>query len=196
MGANFKTEKNDLPNMMKGFKALSGKKVKVGVTGEHAWLAGIHEFGCTIKPRGKYLTVPCSPKAVGKKASEFSDLWVYTAKSGEKFLVRNVGKDRFECLYWLAKSVTIPERSFLRAGFDENKEKAIKQGIRVLKNTDFSADEVLNVIGETLRDEIKNYAKKLKEPPKSAITKATSKGKDNPLIQTGEMIESIVHEVE
>ncbi|MCM1544961.1 MAG: hypothetical protein NC110_06640 [Ruminococcus sp.] len=196
MGVKVKTVKNELPNMMKEFKALDGRKVKVGVTGEHAWLAGIHEFGCVIKPHKQYLTIPCSPKSFGKRASDFSDLWVYEAKSGEKFLARDVTKKRFECLFWLTKSVNIPERSFLRSGFDENKQDAVKQGLLVLGYDNFSAENALKIIGESLRDSVKKYARDLKEPPKSSMTVVANKGKTNPLVQTGDMIEGIISEVE
>lgn len=45
MGAKISTEKNEFPKMQKTIKALSGRKVKVGVFGgEHEWLASIHEY--------------------------------------------------------------------------------------------------------------------------------------------------------
>ena len=49
MGVKWKTVKNEFPKMEQSIKSLSGKKVNVGVLGgEHAWLAGIHEYGCKI----------------------------------------------------------------------------------------------------------------------------------------------------
>ena len=49
MGVKWKTTHNDLPTMYSNLQAVSGKQVKVGVlSGDHAWLAGIHEYGCNI----------------------------------------------------------------------------------------------------------------------------------------------------
>lgn len=45
MGVRFKTEKDDFPKMMRTARVLDGTKVNVGVlTGEHQWLAAIHEY--------------------------------------------------------------------------------------------------------------------------------------------------------
>ncbi len=49
MGVKYKTEVNKLPEVAKTLQMLNGKKVKVGaLKGEHARLAGIHEYGCNI----------------------------------------------------------------------------------------------------------------------------------------------------
>ena len=49
MSVKWKTVTNKLPEIAKTLTAISGKKVKVGVLeGDHAWLAGIHEYGCKI----------------------------------------------------------------------------------------------------------------------------------------------------
>lgn len=45
MGVKVKTTKDDFPKLRASVEALDGKKVNVGVlTGEHQWLAGIHEY--------------------------------------------------------------------------------------------------------------------------------------------------------
>ena len=49
MGVKYKTTINKLPKVMASIETLNGRKVHVGaLEGEHAWLAGIHEYGCTI----------------------------------------------------------------------------------------------------------------------------------------------------
>lgn len=41
-----KTKSNTLPEMIKRLKGVDGTSVEAGVLkGEHAWLAGIHEYG-------------------------------------------------------------------------------------------------------------------------------------------------------
>lgn len=49
MGVRWKTTINKLPEITQTLQAISGRKVKVGaLSGEHAWLAGIHEYGLRI----------------------------------------------------------------------------------------------------------------------------------------------------
>ena len=51
MGVKVKwnVKKSDLDRMMKNAKAVNGTSVEVGAfEGEHAWLMGIHEYGCSI----------------------------------------------------------------------------------------------------------------------------------------------------
>ena len=59
-GIKIKTVKDKIPDMIKTFESLSGKKVQVGVfDGENAWLARIHEYGCDIRAKkAQYLTIP------------------------------------------------------------------------------------------------------------------------------------------
>lgn len=49
MGVKVKTKTNKIPEIQQSCKGISGKSVKIGaLNGSHAWLAGIHEYGCTI----------------------------------------------------------------------------------------------------------------------------------------------------
>lgn len=202
MKIKVKTKIDKTKKLEKTLNLLNTKKINVGVYGKHAWLAGIHEYGCDIKPKsGKYLTIPVSSKAAGKKAKDFPDLFCVESKSGEKFLVRNKkvnGKNEIELLFWLASSVHIPERSFLRAGFDEcvgevNK----KSDILLIKFLDgtISEDSLFDFIGNMFASKIKNYASSLSDPPNKALT-VNNKKSDNPLTDTGDMINSITYKVE
>lgn len=108
--------------MIKTFESLSGKKVQVGVfDGENAWLARIHEYGCDIRAKkAQYLTIPISPKSIGKKAGEFDNLFFVQAKSGEKFLARDGRKgeiDKFlkELLEVEFKSYVLRSRTLIVA---------------------------------------------------------------------------------
>lgn len=202
MGVKFKftTKLNKFPDMEASLRVIDGRKINVGVTGEHAWLASIHEYGCDIKPvRAKYLTVPCNKKARGKKASDFHDLWFLQLDDGSKWLVRDKNKDEFEFMFALMKHVKIPERSFLRSGFDECHEKVLNRAERALSQLlagTITEDDFYEFIGGYLRDNIQKYAEQLKTPPKSPLTTATNGGKKNPLVDTGDMINSIEFEVE
>lgn len=195
MGVKHMVKTDKLKDIVSGFAELDGKSVEVGVFGEQAWLAGIHEYGCNITPkRARYLTVPCSRKAYGKSAGDFNDLFVLTAQSGEKFLAREVGKDKVECIFWLTKSVHIPERSFLRAGHDANIDKVIARADRLTKlmsDGALTADQYCRRIGKLMADSVKAYAKALSTPAKSSVTIEAEGGKTNPLFDTGQMIGSI-----
>lgn len=200
MGVKWKTTRDLLPEMQKTAKLIASKKVEVGVfDGDYAWLAGIHEYGCDITPKkAQYLTVPVSHKSAGKRASEFSDLWTLRSDSGELFLCRNTGKDSFEILYWLTKSVHIPERSFLRAGHDKEADRVLEQTSRavgLVLSGKMSIDELYNECGKQMSTAIKEYATNLRNPPNSWATKET-KGDDNPLVDSGGMIEHITWRVE
>lgn len=199
-GIKIKTVKDKIPDMIKTFESLNGKKVQVGVfDGENAWLARIHEYGCDIRAKkAQYLTIPISPKSIGKKAGEFDDLFFVQAKSGEKFLARDVRKGEIELLYWLTKSVKIPERSFLRAGFDENVKEINKYSDILLKKVatgEMSEREYLDNIGQRLSSKIKTFARNLNSPANSRVTRE-NKGSSNPLVDTGQMIRGITWKVD
>lgn len=189
---------NQIPKIEQSIEQLNGKKVKIGVFGEQAWLAAIHEHGCVITPTKQYLTVPCSPKAKGKHAGDFPNLFCGTSKSGTKFLAIPKGQKDFEVLFILMKRVVIPERAFLRKGFDNHAEKIINKNENLLKNVlggNLAVESYLNQIGMQLASKIKTDARDLSSPPNSSLTVAV-KGSSNPLVDTGEMIRSIKHEVE
>lgn len=199
MGAKWNTKMDKLPQVTRTLETLSKKSIEVGaIDGEHAWLAGIHEYGATITPKkAQYLTVPCHPKAVGKKAREFSDLWTLRTDSGELFLCRNTGKDSFDVYYWLTKSVKIPERAFLRRSHDENGEDVLKKCERALGlviSGQMSLEQYMDMVGRNYATMVKKYIRDLKDPPNSPVT-IEAKGSDNPLVSTGGLIESISYRV-
>ena len=94
--------------------------------------------------------------------------------------------------------ITIPERAFLRNGFDTNKDDVMKDAEQVLSSVldgSLATDEFLKMIGLILSSDIKDYARQLDSPPLHPFT-VKQKGSTNPLIDTGDMIESITYEVE
>lgn len=198
MGAKWTTKVDHIPNMQRNIKQLNGKKVQVGVFGEKAWLAGIHEYGCVITPKKKYLTVPCNPKAKGKKAKDFKDLFYVESKTGSKFLAVPKGKDKFEIMYILMSKVVIPERAFLRTGHDENVDAVLKKAGKVVNMyLDGKISETLacKYLGQQMASKIKLSARDLKDPSNNWTTTETKKS-SNPLVDTGEMIRSITYKVE
>lgn len=94
--------------------------------------------------------------------------------------------------------ITIPERSFLRAGFDEHNAEVLKKAEQVMPDVligTMSVEKYCEIIGLLLSGKIKDYATGLNTPPNHPFT-AEQKGSNNPLVDTGTMIESITFEVE
>lgn len=89
--------------------------------------------------------------------------------------------------------IKIPERSFLRTGHDENADKVIKQTERALGQVlagKMSVDDMLDLYGQQMATAIKTYMRNLKSPPNHPYT-VEQKGSSNPLVDTGQLIESI-----
>ncbi|WP_342399594.1 hypothetical protein NST20_13040 [Weizmannia sp. FSL W8-0676] len=199
----------DLGEVIKNIEKLKSRKIKVGVfSGEKheeseidmADLARIHEYGMTINPKnGKYLAIPSHPKAKGKSPRDFNDLFFIETEKGNGLLAKEKGKDSFDVYFVLVKSVTIPERSFLRSGYDENIDKIYKKIKDMMP--DVIANEIdpeffMDSIGEEFAGLIRKKLVSIKSPPKSKVTLAASPGKTNPLQDTGQLVESIRHEIE
>ena len=169
MKVKYHTAKDDFPKIEKAVNALSGREVIVGcLEGEHAWLAGIHEYGCKI---------PVTPKM----RAYLRGLGIHLKKS--------------------TTSITIPERSFIRAGHDQYAKQVLDSAEKalpaVLSGT-MSDETYLKMVGELMAGKIKRYAIDLKDPPNSGMT-VKLKGSSNPLVGKGSdevsMINGITYEV-
>lgn len=161
----FKTVKNDFPKMSQSVKALDGKRIDVGVMGENAWLAGIHEYGCRIKVTDKMRA------------------WLHANGLHLK-------KE--------TKEIVIPERSFLRNGFDECRKDVTQSAARLIPivlDGNMSAERLLVFIRDLLVVNIKNYVRESNMPANHPFT-IERKGSEKPLVDTGNLIESIVGKVE
>lgn len=166
ISVKWNTKVNKLPAVSKSLKTMSGKTVKVGaLTGEHAWLAGIHEYGCEI-------TV--TPKMRAFLNSQGLHLSPNT------------------------KVIKIPERSFIRTGHDKNIDRVMEQTERAISLViagEMSVDDMLDLYGQQMATAIKTYIRDLKRPPNHPFT-IEQKGSSNPLVDTGNLIESITWETE
>jgi hypothetical protein len=100
----------------------------------------------------------------------------------------------------LKKSTThivIPERSFIRAGFDEKEKAFIEEAKKWLieafrKGTPI--DTVLDALGLQLQGMMQTYLRDLDKPPLSKMTIKMTK-RSNPLVHTGHLLRAIVYEV-
>lgn len=166
MAVKFKTVVDLTDDIAKAASSLSGKKVSVGVmSGEHQWLAGIHEYGCII---------PVTPKM----RAYLHRIGVHLKKSTTK--------------------IVIPERSFLRAGYDQNRDAITRKASRLLGDVmggTMSEDQFFEIFGTEFREAIKDYAIELSDPPKQEWP-TRDPSKNNPLVMSGDMIGGIEYEVE
>lgn len=165
MGVKWKTNINKFPQMERAAAELNGRRVNVGVYGEQAWLAGIHEYGCKIPVTDKMRAYLHTQGLHLKASTEF---------------------------------ITIPERAFLRNGYDLNRDGAISSAESVLPTVlDGSMDSIrfLEMVGLILSSGIKDFATSLDSPPNHPFT-TERKGSSNPLVDTGDMIGSIIYKVE
>ena len=89
--------------------------------------------------------------------------------------------------------IKIPERSFLRTGYDENRADVIQKAQRLMADVvsgDMGEGTLLMAVGEELSSKIKDYARDLNSPANHPFT-VENKGSSNPLVSTGDMIGGI-----
>ena len=94
--------------------------------------------------------------------------------------------------------ITIPERAFLRNGFDDCKDDVIAKAEAVLGDViggTMSANQLFEMIGLLMKARIQDYARDLDTPPNHPYT-ISKKGSSNPLVSTGDMIGAISYKVE
>lgn len=193
---------NNMDKYKKIVKELCSYKIRIGifasVDSDLVKIAVAHEFGANIKPKnGRFLTIPVNKKAKGKNPRDITDLFVIRADSGELFLAKEKGKSELEFYYWLARSVVIPERSFIRSGFDERLPKIEKEATRLVKDVltmNISPRLCFDLLGDYIVGELKDYMTNLDSPPNSTLTK-NMKGSSNPLIDSGRLRQSISYKV-
>lgn len=94
--------------------------------------------------------------------------------------------------------ITIPERAFLRNGYDENKDEVIAKAEAVLGDViggTMSEQKLFELVGLLLKSKIQDYARDLNSPPNHPYT-VERKGSANPLVDSGDMIGAISYKVE
>lgn len=165
MGVSYKTKINKLPKISRTIEALGKKSIEIGaIQGEHAWLAGIHEYGCDIE---------VTPKM--RAFLHYQGLHLKDSTT----------------------HIKIPERSFLRASHDTNGEAVLKQSERALGQVvvgNMSLEQYMDMVGRDYVTMIKDYIVELDSPPNHPFT-TEQKGSSNPLVDTGNLVESISYRV-
>lgn len=196
-------DENRLPDLMKILEDLKRTELQIGVFGKDdshlLMIANVNEYGATIRPRNaKRLAIPLNKTARESSPRSFDDLFPLRTNNGSLFLVRNKDGSRLEFMYWLATEVHIPERAFIRGGFDTNVNKIGKRAETLLKTViagQNSLDVFWDAMGEYIVGLIRRYMTSLKDPSNSPITVSAKGGKSNPLINTGRLRDAITYKV-
>lgn len=191
-------------------QTLNRLKIKVGIQGDAEGdiltIARIHEYGATITAKStKNLCIPIHPDSYDKSPRDFPDLVFVRSQSGYLFgAVEKKGgskEDRLKFLFLLLPSVNIPERSFIRAGFDHNKDKLaeiVQKEVTDIYQGKQTARQAAEWIGGKAADLIMEYIKDASNfKPKGRIQRERYPSwADNPLIVTGRLRNSITYKVE
>lgn len=169
-------------------------------------ICSVQNFGCTIKPvNGKYLTIP-TPNAHGHKAGDFgrysrgnpTGLFFHIASSsGNPTLARNVNGD-LQVVFLLEKQVTIPARGFIDKTVDDCKDiitRIVEDDVTNYWDGSSNYLRTLNRLGRVLSLSLITNIKSWSNPANAQITQA-NKGKNDPLVDTGDLQKSITWVIE
>lgn len=89
---------------------------------------------------------------------------------------------------------TIPARPFLDVGVRKNLDLITRTGIEAIKDG-FSADQALAQMASVAVGGVQTYIDELKTPPNAPSTIRKKKGVNNPLVDTGQMKQSVTFEI-
>lgn len=165
MGVKWKTTKNEFPKMIANIQALGEKSIEVGA------IEGEHKWLAAIHEYGCNIIV--TPKMRAYLHSQGLHLKPTTTE------------------------IRIPERSFLRASHDEKGNDVLKRSERALGLVaagQMSTEQYLDMVGRDYMSMVKDYIVELDTPPNHPYT-VEQKGSSNPLVSTGNLVESISYRI-
>lgn len=177
----------DFTHLKAACQEMEQKKILVGIVGGGAGsdvmaIAHAHEYGATIKPKkGKYLSIPLTKEAEEAGSPRaFNNLRFINAKGGNLLMVRDNmkgrGKTESEAMFLLVKSVTLPERSFIRASFDANQEKLgdiVTGAVEKVLNGTITPSAAAESIGAQSAQLVQNFIDENRVKPESDLTHKT-----------------------
>lgn len=214
-----------LSHAIKELQTLSKMKIHVGVQGSPGknesgggvpaassdllTIANVHEYGATITAKNaKNLAIPIHKSAHGKSPRDFEGLFFFeseadylfacTAKKGHK---DKSNPNNINFLFLLLPSVTVPERSFIRGGYEAMKDRlapAVKEAAYRVFNDGWTAKQAAEYIGGIAVGLLMEYMSDGSNfKPKGGIAQqAAPSWADNPLIVTGRLRNSLSFTVE
>lgn len=93
--------------------------------------------------------------------------------------------------------INIPERSFIRSGFDEKQKDIESRAVLLLKKVllmELDVQTYYDLLGDYISGQLKDYMTDLDSPPNHPFT-IERKGSSNPLIHESHLRQSITHKV-
>lgn len=151
----------------------------------------VQEHGAHIKAKtGKYLVIP-TRAAKGRKTSEIEGLY----KRGHTLGVNEAtSPNGYQVLFILKESVVIPARPWLAhtySNFGKDWVNLYRTEVaKCINDYDYPFTDVYNALGNRMVRDVKHVLREYGTPNNAPLTVA-NKGKDDPLIDTGSMIDSI-----
>ncbi|MCY9007191.1 hypothetical protein [Peribacillus frigoritolerans] len=170
-------DKNKIPGIIKHAEELNNKQILVGIFGESAQ-SGHGDSDITM---GEIAAI----QEYGTRIQVTDKMRGYLASQGLP----------------LKKStthITIPERSYIRAGWDEHEKGILDKAVNLLVDAIIegkpSTNDALDAIGLEAEGKLQEFARHLNDPSNHPFT-VDQKGSSNPLVDTGRLIGAITHEV-
>ena len=197
---------------------LQKLRIKVGIQGdadsEILTIARVHEYGAVIHAKqAKNLCIPINKESYDKSPRDFPDLFFIRSKNG--YLLGVTAKkprkrkkkgdegpsDDLNLLFLLLPSVTIPERSFIRAGYDANRNllaDVCQQAMGKIIHEKWDAHKAAEWIGGKAVDLIHEFMSDASNfEPKGRIQKERAPSwANNPLTVTKRLFNSVTWKVE
>lgn len=161
----YKTVKNSFPDIIASIEALGGRSIEVGA------IEGEHAWLAAIHEYGCNITV--TPKM--------------------RAFLHNNGLH----LKPTTTVIKIPERSFLRSSHDEKAEAVLKgceRALGLVTAGKMSVEQYFDMVGRDYVSMVKDYIVELNSPPNHPYT-VEKKGSSNPLVSSGDLVESISYRV-
>lgn len=188
---------NHLTSGIEQLEKLQTVRLSIGVPWTNQRLnmiALVNEYGADIKPKNKaYLIIP-TKEAKGRKPGDIANLFRPRPPHNHVLAVPDKSQPYgMRVMFILKDEVHIPPRPFLRYTFDHYLDNwtelaadlAFKVFIREINYQD-----VFPVLGDAIVKDIKRTIKEFSEPKNAPLTIA-NKGFDDPLIEKGELRDSI-----
>lgn len=188
---------NHLTSGIEQLEKLQSVRLSIGVPWTNQRLnmiALVNEYGADIKPKNKACLIIPTKEAKGRKPGEIANL--FRPKPPHNHVLAVPDKSQpygMRVMFILKDEVHIPPRPFLRYTFDHYLDNwtelaadlAFKVFIREINYQD-----TFPILGDAIVKDIKRTIKEFSEPKNAPLTIA-KKGFDDPLIEKGELRDSI-----
>ncbi|MGP3639400.1 hypothetical protein [Lentilactobacillus hilgardii] len=188
---------NHLTSGIEQLEKLQTVRLSIGVPWTNQRLnmiALVNEYGADIKPKNKACLIIPTKEAKGRKPGEIANL--FRPKPPHNHVLAVPDKSQpygMRVMFILKDEVHIPPRPFLRYTFDHYLDNwtelaadlAFKVFIREINYQD-----TFPILGDAIVKDIKRTIKEFSKPKNAPLTIA-NKGFDDPLIEKGELRDSI-----